>query len=380
MLIFDNPLSVCIEATLPKELDAVLAEVLSRQPAAALSDTEVDALKIGIQTRGTPNYAKCASTFAFLYFGANFAKAHLSALTFTKPAANRFRRIVDLGAGSGASLAGTVSGLKAVLGDDLHIDEVVAVDRSAEQLDIFKQAVAPWLNKTIQGARVTAVCADAIDFAASFEPQDTLIVVSYLQAELGVLDAIRFREVLEQRSSTRSGNALRILESAKSRRGLEVGMEGNRSIILPYDDVRIFLPCVESLTLSRKPKFAEVDVQRIVREYGRVWREHDLDGLEALFTSDARYTIAPERTLVGIDEIKAYWAHNADRQRNVHFSANDISRIAAGRFRVMWGASFERSDTRNIRHLEGLMLLGVNENGRIFSLEEAYSQVVRTNE
>jgi limonene-1,2-epoxide hydrolase len=374
VLILRNNVNVTVEAVVPAELDEALARVLRQFPENMLSDAELDALKREIRENAAPNYARHAAAFAFLYFGVNFAKAFLAVSSIPRSEASRFKRIIDLGAGSGASLAGTVAGLKAMLGDACNLCEVVAVDRSVDQLNILEKAVAPWIEETLEEVRVRTVCGDVFDFIAHAESSDSLVVMSYLEAELGESEITAFRERLEKFVPIQKGNAIRTLASAPSRRGLSVGMEGGKSIIIPYDAVHIASPEVGALSSSRRPKFAALDEWQVINEYGRVWREHHMDGLRKLFTPDATYTISPRRKLVGIEQISTYWRENSKTQRNVKFEVVDIIRIANDCIRVMWRAEFERIDTNDVRCLEGMMILGVNEEGRIFNLEESYTQ------
>ncbi|CAG0985738.1 limonene-1,2-epoxide hydrolase [Phycisphaerales bacterium] len=116
------------------------------------------------------------------------------------------------------------------------------------------------------------------------------------------------------------------------------------------------------------------DSPSILDAYFRTWVSHDLEGLAAIFHSDAEYVIVGRRTLVGLGEILAYWRRNAKVQRDVEWELL-WTRSAGPLVTAVWGARFFRTDLNLWITLRGLLVLET-EGGRIRRLVESYRRIL----
>jgi len=104
---------------------------------------------------------------------------------------------------------------------------------------------------------------------------------------------------------------------------------------------------------------------RWVAGYERAWRAGDLDGVEVLFTEDARYRASPyEASLVGHEAIKGYWLEDDDEVFTVTASPVAVEgRDAVVRLEVRYGDPV-RQEYRD------LWVLRFGPDGRCAAFEE----------
>ena len=107
------------------------------------------------------------------------------------------------------------------------------------------------------------------------------------------------------------------------------------------------------------------DVMRWVAEYERAWRGGDLDGVDRLFTEDARYRPSPyEDSEVGRAAIRSFWLDDEGEVFTVGAEAVAVEgRAAVVRLEVRYGDPV-RQEYRD------LWLLRFAEDGRVEDFEE----------
>src|SRR5262245_55366016 len=99
-------LSIHFRPSLPANVQTALLHELASAGPEFLSDERVTAVQEDVRSRRTPVYERDWAAFSYLYFAANAAKAHLAGRRFQWADLPRPLRIVDLGAGAGASVLG----------------------------------------------------------------------------------------------------------------------------------------------------------------------------------------------------------------------------------------------------------------------------------
>jgi len=168
---------------LPDRLYQRMTDVLR---ASELRLDQVESVRAAISRGDVPDYVTAAAAFAYLYFGANFAKTYRAVVDVV---ANRdFQRpirILDLGSGHGASLAGAVA---ALTDHHLRVEQVVAVDHSPSQLSLLRQGVQNWLEDDHPDTRIDVRQSDVRELVRFSEGFD-LIVASYLLCEMSDAEA-----------------------------------------------------------------------------------------------------------------------------------------------------------------------------------------------
>ena len=92
-----------------------------------------------------------------------------------------------------------------------------------------------------------------------------------------------------------------------------------------------------------------------------------------LWTTEAEYVIVGKRTLVGRDEIVAYWEDNAREQQNVRWSI-DRQLVARNSIVATWRADFDRRDRRQHYWLAGLLWIETTPDERIARLAESFTK------
>jgi hypothetical protein len=185
--------------------------------------------------------------FAYLYFGANFAKTYL--------AADLARRghpisIVDLGTGSGASVCGLVQRCHEL---GIRVGELAIVDRCEHQLALFRRIALPWLRELYPDLRIAIAGGDAVDWLAADRTHWDVIAASYLFCELApprrpALEALLARRV---REATRC-----LVVDSLGQQTASLDPTRGRWRPLGLGSFRIALPFVEAIRLSEPPRYS----------------------------------------------------------------------------------------------------------------------------
>lgn len=360
--------AITISGSLPSDLDSSLAHFLEPFVGESLTDAATARVRNAVRNGQPPHYKEDWAAFNFLYFSANFLKAYLVARSVAHHFGGRAIRLLDLGCGGGSATAAFVLGL-VECGNRLA--KVVALDSSRSQLDTFRAVTAPWISRLDKDLGVEVTEGDIRQFAESDSRPFDIVLLSYSMGELDDVSRTALRKALLARNS-QHGSLTVIVESEVSCRGVSVELLGKERFIIPFDSVQFSCPSLKGLNLLTPPKFGESIRSEVFERYAQCWKDHDALLLERLFTEDCEYEINGDRVLTGLDSLRAYWSHNADRQRNVDVTYTTLMSTEE-RVVVDWRASFDRIDTRDKRILSGLMLLEISR-GRIARLREYYSQ------
>ena len=111
-----------------------------------------------------------------------------------------------------------------------------------------------------------------------------------------------------------------------------------------------------------------MNVQEWVDEYGRAWREKDVEAAVALFTEDAEYRSSPFREPnVGSDGVRQYWTRATSSQEDLDVRMGRPI-VAGDRAVVEWWTRM-RADGEEIT-LPGCLLLRFAPDGRCAALRE----------
>jgi hypothetical protein len=144
--------------------------------------------------------------FAYLYFGANFAKTYLAADAL--PKRRHPLRVLDLGTGSGASICGLV---QRCLDEGIVLGHLGLVDLRESQLSLFRRVAQPWLREVAPNLEITIANTDAVDRLATDRLFWDAISTSYLFCELGEANRARLRSLLAARHA--AGTSCIIVDS-----------------------------------------------------------------------------------------------------------------------------------------------------------------------
>lgn len=353
---------------LPAQLDARVANLLSEKRAHSLSDSSIQNLKKKIAEKITPQYKDDWAAFTYLYYSANFLKCYLSICSSAVHFKNKTLRVLDIGCGGGASTAAAISALS-MLGN--KISEVIAVDRSKEQLSVFKSVTEPWIKERHPHTKVGVLQCEIFEYLEKSIDTD-LILLSYVTPELSHEEIKTLRSQLAARCQLTDAFVV-FVESDHLHRGISIEVLGEKPYLLPYNRVAFRSPRTESLGFQICPKFTPGKQQeQIIMNYFDCWVHHSIKELPNIFDRDCVYMINNIRTLFGIESITDYWIENSREQRNVEYSYQIVDQ-SLDSISLQWTASFDRVDTRDRRHLRGLMLLKIS-NGKISYLAEAFNQ------
>ncbi|TMQ10833.1 MAG: class I SAM-dependent methyltransferase [Deltaproteobacteria bacterium] len=162
--------------------------------------------------------------FAYLYFGANFAKTYLA--TDLAPRGHAIS-LLDLGAGSGASICGLVQRCH---DEGIRIGELAIVDRSEPQLALFRRVALPWLRALYPHLRLVTAGADAIDWLSADRTHWDVIAASYLFCELGPAQRPALETLLARR--LREGTRCLVVDSLGRRSPLRPRRPARRAAAL----------------------------------------------------------------------------------------------------------------------------------------------------
>jgi SAM-dependent methyltransferase len=363
-----NTASIDILGRLPERIDVSIATLLAPYVGSSLTEATVERVRATVRKHMVPNYVLDWAPFNYLYFSANFLKSHLAGRAAAHLLPKAGLRILDLGCGGGAS---TIGFIESLLELNHRISQVMALDVSLAQLDVFRSVAYPWLKSRIEGAQLEIVNSEMLNFVNEAGMQFDVVLLSYSLCELGKDARAELRRAL-LRKFVENGSLVAIVDSDRNHRGVEVEFLGRSVALIPYDTVSFRCPALEGFGIKMPPKFSEAIRSPLFERYVDCWKSHDLDLLGKLFASECTYEINGTRTLNGIDELREYWAQNAARQRNVEVQYSTLS-SNMDRLLIQWEASFDRIDTRDRRYLSGVMLLQLT-NGKISALREYYSQ------
>jgi hypothetical protein len=358
-------------------LPASVQESLSRNLRAVgprlLSDATVRELKMAIRANSVPAYDRDWAPFAYLYYGANAAKAYLAGRHINWSAFPATIEIVDLGCGGGSSIVGLLAALKVERAHGApDVSRVVVVDKCNSQLELFRDVAEPWIKTAFPHAQIVRLQQDALDFVNGRLAKEDLVLASYLMSELDAEQAVQFR--LGLRVHARSNPlAAFIIESDLRGRGLSVEHLDGTQNVLPYDNIEMELGCLQELGLKEPPKFSQWSISsRLLMDYFDAWRTHSCEIIERIFAEDAVYEILGNTTLSGRTAIIEYWNRNSAKQRFVRCwivrSARSADTIAAE-----WRAEFDQTTVNEHRSLHGFLWLHVID-GQIERLTELYDQ------
>jgi hypothetical protein len=378
----DRPrLSIALHQSLTHQVQAALVAVLEEAGPELLSDRRVSELRHALHDGRSPNYDRDWAAFSYLYFAANFAKSHLAVRRLQWPPLEPPVRILDLGAGGGASVLGAVTALQATHPRNAPgVVRVVAVDSSRRQLEVFDRVTRPFLEERFPGVEVESCREDVIDFLRASAGDDNLVLASYLLAELGPDRSQTLRNELLRQYRGKHCTAA-IIESDPLGRGITLETPPNPPELLSYDEVTLDLSFLDRLGLAEKPKFSGVSpFKALLLAYFEAWRTHDSDTIARIFAPDARYEINHRSTLQGREQILGYWKAIAAKQRAVRCQVYRADELPDG-IMAEWGAEFDSRDVARSpifnehRSLRGWLRLHIQD-GRIVRLTEVYAQEI----
>jgi len=102
-------------------------------------------------------------------------------------------------------------------------------------------------------------------------------------------------------------------------------------------------------------------IERWLRQFNASWKDHDIDGVMALFSENVQYWETPFRKLQSVDDIRSEWTA-IKNQFDIHLDTSLYSEDD-GRFTVKWNVSYTDESHRE-KHWAGLYLLEFDTNGK----------------
>jgi SnoaL-like domain len=363
---------------IPPALARALLSSLKEVPALLQPDF-LEHVRVKISSGEIVDYCRAWAAFAYLYFGANFAKAYLAALHLLRVPAAHSLELVDLGCGAGAATSGIVACLRNY-SRDLKLSRVTAIDVSTEQLRLFNSTTGAWLRNCWPDLTIDLIKTDLMDYLKSSDQigkSNKIFLASYVIPELSEADRRQFRTLIRM---VQPLDAL-IIDTDPELRGLRVERPDGSSILVPYSSLEIDLSFLRELEIaSVQPhlaaghSFDHADERQLLKRYFAAWRSHDLEEVRRIFHPDATYEILGVKTLHGRSEIEDYWRQNKACQDSVVLEFYESS-YTHGQVTVNWDARFRRLDKHATYRLSGIMRLAVSK-GTILYLTEAYNKNV----
>lgn len=361
---------------LPCAIESRLTDALRKVQRPLLNSTRLQETREAVRLRQVPNYELDWASFSYLYYGANFAKSYIVARTALMPQGGKKLHIVDLGCGGGASTVGIISALERDTSlEGRVIGKMTVVDRSPHQLALFEQVASPWIRQEFPEMELDIRQNDIFNFLEDKSWGADLVILSYVTCEFSEEDNHKLRQLLRKRTSEQSMQVW-IIETDIQKQGVSVELLTGRCFTVPYDKIFLSFRCLESLDFSIKPKFSNSTNSDLLHQYFDAWKTHDTNAIRNIFSVTATYDIVGRKVLHGVDEIAAYWDRNKLNQRNVECGVHRII-VTKGGLTAVWWAKFERVDYGELRQLEGMMSITI-DNGQITSLVEAYTQTINT--
>src|SRR5262245_18765173 len=175
---------------LPDRLSSALGDLFASGPP---GDRDLQTVYCLGKAHRPIDHARHAVAFAYLYFGANYAKAYhatASSLRLRDPI-----RLLDLGTGAGASTCGII---QACIDKGVPIRDVCVVEASREELRLFERIAVPWIREALPRATFTSVEDDAARWLRRERPRWDLVVASYLFCEMSPAKRAELGEELER--------------------------------------------------------------------------------------------------------------------------------------------------------------------------------------
>jgi SAM-dependent methyltransferase len=361
---------IAVSGRLPEYLDTQLASLLMPYLGNILTDSDVLRLRSAIRSGSIPKYEADWPVFNYLYFSSNFLKSSLAVRSILPFLTTSSLKILDLGCGGGSATAA----FSAYLQDNgRQISEIIAVDESPAQLNVFNKVVSPWVSSLGCHPRLETIEKDMLSYVQANDCSCDLIILSYSLCELDTVYRQKLLQLLMQKHVNR-GTTVAIIGSDRQIQGVSVEILGKWVGSIPYDHVNFECPHVGALDLDVYPKFHPYESNKLFDQYINCWKNHDLQLLKRLFFDNCHYCINGEKTLIGINSVLEYWKHNSSRQKNIDVGYS-LMLSAGGTYVYEWHAAFDRVDTNDRRYLRGIMILDVI-NGRIQKLSEFYSQKI----
>jgi SAM-dependent methyltransferase len=335
------------------------------------------------------DYEKSAYDFAYVYFLQNFWKG---ALLFHK-SVTFARRILDIGAGSGATTFAYLTLLNDFLRDqDFRITpkfevHVALVDKSRKQLklasDLLNEISSEWRNLTVFPHFETT------EFAHwnTNSHFDVALMGHVLNENTG-----RIRGFLEKAFELADCNSrIYLIERTDDPCWNEVN-EGVSDLCLPRTEGRIsdqirFLKPFKAFPKGRHASTEsrymvlrcpeEKILARLLRKYFTAWRTQSVELLDEVFADNAEYYDKPfSRPLQGLKAIRKYWTDKVLIQQRIRIS---ISRVgysdldAIAEWKSLFGLKGQQVEVR------GCLLLRLDPSSqRIARLDEYYTSHKQT--
>lgn len=231
---------------LPESLSVLLMATLLEHPE-ALQPDRLRSVKERAGRHVPLDYEHDIATFAYLYYGANFAKAYFASRSVLGK--SRALRILDLGVGAGASLAGVVTRLAESGGTP---SEVFVVDKSAEHLDWYRRTTGAWLGGAYPQCRQVSIQDDALAVLRREDLDWDVIVASYIFCEL---DAPKRDQLLQVLCTTRGGRELIVIDAQNGQSVALTRADGWQA--LDTASMRVVLPFLSDLRFDTPPRYCQ---------------------------------------------------------------------------------------------------------------------------
>lgn len=106
------------------------------------------------------------------------------------------------------------------------------------------------------------------------------------------------------------------------------------------------------------------EFSRWLSSYGNAWKSGDTEGIQQLFSKEARYYETPfDPPLIGRKSIAEYWDEGAKHgQKEVSFSSKGAA-VSGNRGFSRWNASFIRVQSEVSVRIEGFLEAQFDEDG-----------------
>ena len=318
---------------------------------------------------GTIDYARFGPAFAYRYTLANFANARRAIHPVVKRLSNlQGIRVLDLGCGAGASSAAILS----VLSDcQMFSAKLDAVDHSGYQLALCANLLFDGEPIVESSVRIALHLDDALQFLRRRRSANwDLVVVSYLLCELAPQQADNIRSELRDGAE----NVVIIdFDRNEQKSFVQIGVDNARQYLTP--DASCDATPLKALGLKTCPSGAvwfdahpsstltgfRPELPDVLLRYFDIWERHDIDGVLALFATDAEYLIVGRSILSGAAEVASYWENNARQQRSVQWRVLKWHQLK-DLIVAEWTCTFDRIDKELCYSLHGILWMETKGN------------------